>query len=95
MKQLMAIDMANLPVWKIQRASTVYIGILVICQETEVQLTALLIVSLRKVLVFALLLYCFGKQKWFYCTSDIAAERKEDIYITAGKDTVLYFWVTT
>lgn len=52
----MARNMANLPAWKIHRASTVYVGIVVICQETEVWLTALLIVSLRKVLVFALLL---------------------------------------
>lgn len=57
MRQLMATDMANLPVWKIHRVSTVCIGIVVICQETEVQLIALLIVSLRKVLVFILLLY--------------------------------------
>lgn len=57
MRQLMGTDMANLLAWKIHRASTVYIGIIPICQETEVQLTALLIISLRRVLVFALLLY--------------------------------------
>lgn len=95
MRQLMATDVASLPAWKIHRASTVYIGIVGICQETEVQLTALLIVYLRKVLVFALLLYRLAKQKWFYCRSDIAAARKEDIYITVGKDSMLCFWVTT
>lgn len=95
MRQLMATDMANLPVWKIHRVSTVCIGIVVICQETEVQLIALLIVSLRKVLVFILLLYWLAKQKLFYCTTDVAAARKEDICSTVDKESVLYFWVTT
>lgn len=81
--------------WKIHRASILYIGITLICQETEVQLTALLIVSLRKVPVFALLLYWLAKQKWFHCRSDIAAARKEDVCITAGKASVPYCWVTT
>lgn len=60
-------------------ASRAYMGVAVICQETEVQLTALLIISLRNKQVFAWLWYWLARQKWFKCTSDSAAVRKEDL----------------
>lgn len=66
---------ANLEVWKIQLSRIIW-AVVIICQEITAQLTALLIVSLQKVLVFALLLHWLAKRKRCDCRGDSAAARQ-------------------